>query len=305
MLHRHPFRAMGSEMLALVAAESESPPQGLQEVDGWFERWEQCLSRFRLDSELSRLNQTSDQRVRVSRTLWKVYELALWADGFTGGLVRPTVGAAVIHAGYDRSFELLPAESLRILPPPDRVLDPSRVILADEETRSICLSAGVQLDLGGVAKGWAAHQAMKRLQHLGPALMNAGGDIAISDSLPGGELWEVGVEDPFHPGQELVLLRLGKCGVATSGKDRRRWMQNGQMRHHVIDPRSGLPAESDVLTVTVVAPTVMEAEAAAKTALILGSEAGIAWLDEAAGLAGLFILEDGRLICNAKMQDYL
>ena len=222
-----------------------------------------------------------------------------------GALGADTIGAAIIHAGYDRSFELLPAENIQVSLPPERPLDPSAVILADEETRTICLPAGVQLDLGGVAKGWAAQQAMERLLSQGPALMNAAGDIAIGGSLPHGEPWQVAVDDPFHPGEELLRLHVEACGVATSGKDRRRWRQNGQLRHHIIDPRSGLPAESDVLTATVIAPTVTEAEAAAKVCVILGSQAGLTWLDDRPGLAALFILEDGQLICNTRMQEYL
>lgn len=296
---------MGCEMEAYASAKNGIAPPALGRVPAWFEGWEQCLSRFRLDSELSRLNQSPDRPVPVSKTLWKVYELALWADRFTGGLVRPTIGAAIIHAGYDRSFELLPAENIQVSLPPERPLDPSAVILADEETRTICLPAGVQLDLGGVAKGWAAQQAMERLLSQGPALMNAAGDIAIGGSLPHGEPWQVGVDDPFHPGEELLRLHVEACGVATSGKDRRRWRQNGQLRHHIIDPRSGLPAESDVLTATVIAPTVTEAEAAAKVCVILGSQAGLTWLDDRPGLAALFILEDGQLICSTRLQEYL
>ena len=305
MLRRRPFRAMGCDMLAVSAGPDDQAAPELELVPGWFEDWEQALSRFRLDSELSRLNRTVDQHVPVSRTLWEVYQAALWADRFTGGLVRPTVGGAVIHAGYDQSFDLLSRHQAAGAALLDPVLDPFLVIVADEQSRTICLPPGVQLDFGGVAKGWAADQATKRLAPLGPALMDAGGDIAISGCLPGGELWEVAVEDPSHPGQDLLSLHLPGCGVATSGKNRRNWTQNGLLRHHIIDPRTGLSAESDVVTATVVAPTVLEAEAAAKALLILGSEAGMAWLEAHSFLAGLLILEDGKAICNPQMQEYL
>jgi thiamine biosynthesis lipoprotein len=296
---------MGCEISAFAAAENGTAPSALRRVPRWFETWEQCLSRFRLDSELSILNRSADRPVKVSNTLWEVYELALWADHFTGGLVRPTVGAAIIHAGYDRSFELLPAENIHISLPPEQALDPAAVILADEETRTICLPASIQLDLGGVAKGWAAHKAMQRLSPAGPALVDAGGDIAVSSSLPHGEPWQVAVTDPFDSERELLRLHVGAGGVATSGKDRRRWRQNGQLRHHIIDPRTGLPAESDILRATIVAPSLMEAEAAAKVCVILGSQAGIAWLDARPRLAGLFVLENGQLMCNSAMQEYL
>ena len=108
-----------------------------------------------------------------------------------------------------------------------------------------------------------------------------------------------------YPGQELFTLHLGRCGVATSGKNRRNWTRNGLLHHHIIDPRTGIPAQSDVLTATVVAPTVLEAEAAAKALLILGSQAGMAWLEANPLLAGLLILEDGQVVCNTLMQEYL
>jgi thiamine biosynthesis lipoprotein len=305
MLHQNAFHAMGCDMLAIVATGEERPPAELEHVPGWFEQWEQTLSRFRLDSELSQLNRMADQPVRVSPALWEVYQAALQAEDFTQGLVSPGVGSAVILAGYDRSFELLRESHHGCVPQIQTLLEPASTVLTDAEARTICLPPGMQLDLGGVAKGWAAHQAVQRLQSLGPALMNAGGDIAISGSLPGGEPWKIGVANPFEPGEDFLVLHLGRCGVATSGRDRRRWFQNGQARHHIIDPRSGLPAQTNVLTATAIAPTAMEAEAAAKSAFIMGSEAGISWLESDPTLAGLLILEDGEVLASSRIQEYL
>ncbi len=121
--------------------------------------------------------------------------------------------------------------------------------------------------LGGVAKGWAAQQAMRRLKQYGPALVDAGGDIAVSGLKAGGQPWLVGIDDPWHVAENLGTLRLGRCGVATSGRDHRRWQQDGRWQHHIIDPRTGEPAVTDVLTATVVAPNVMEAEMAAKVVI--------------------------------------
>ena len=106
LLHRRAFHAMGCEMLALVSAPGEEPAI-LARVPQWFEEWEQALSRFRLDSELSQLNRQPDRYVPVGETLWEVYQAALWAEGFTQGLVTPAVGQAVLEAGYDRSFDLM------------------------------------------------------------------------------------------------------------------------------------------------------------------------------------------------------
>ena len=305
MLHRYPFRAMGCDMLAIMEKDSESAPDVLSGIPTLFEDWEQTLSRFRPDSELSRLNQTFDRPVEVSETFWEVFQAAQWADQFTGGLVTPTVLDAVLEAGYDRPFDILPRDQAGSLLRELLEIHPLSVVVADEARHTITLPRNVRLDFGGVAKGWAANETVEQLKDFGPILMNAGGDIAINDPLAGGEPWPVGVTNPFEPGTDLEVLYLKRGGVATSGKDRRRWNQNGVLRHHIINPLTGQPAETDVLTVTVVAPTVMEAEAAAKAALILGRENGLQWIESDPALAGLFILDNGEVLYSQRMQEYL
>lgn len=309
MLHRHPFRAMGCQMLAIVEQDSEDAPESLTLVPDWFEEWEQALSRFRGDSELSVLNRSADQFVTVSQTLWDVFQASLQADRFTSGLVTPTVLEAIEVAGYDRPFDELSvgigSRTSRNITGLWTEIRPLSMVVYDDTTRAICLPPEIRLDFGGVAKGWAAHQAAQRLKANGPALMNAGGDIAISGPRNDNEPWLVGISNPFDPDKDLVTLHLHDGGVATSGKDRRRWMQGTALNHHIIDPRTGQPAVTDILTVTVIAPTAMEAEAAAKAVFLLGSGAGLDWLDADTGLAGILVLDDGQVIANRQAEDYL
>ena len=304
MLHRLPFRAMGGEMLAILEVDTDSPPSILDEVPGWFEGWEQSLSRFRAGSELSRLNRTFDQPVKVSDTLWDVFQYALSAETITNGLVTPTVLDAMLEAGYDQSFDTLPryqsGNSLQVL----SAVNPLSVVTWDETSKTICLPYGVHLDFGGVAKGWAAHQTVERLKEYGPALMNAAGDIAISGALANGGPWQIGVANPFEPGKDFETLSLKRCGVATSGRDRRRWSQNGLLRHHIINPNTGQPAETAVMTATIIAPRVMEAEAAAKAVFILGGEEGLKWIESDPALAGIIILENGHTFYSQRLSEY-
>jgi thiamine biosynthesis lipoprotein len=302
MLHRLPFRAMGCEMLAILEQDSEDEPDILAQVPEWFEEWEQSLSRFRYDSELSRLNRASDQPVPVSQTLWDVFQASLLADQVTGGLVTPTLLDAVVMAGYDRPFDELPANTGYIDMWTE--IQPLSLVIYDEESHSICLPPNIHLDFGGIAKGWAAHQTIKRLKKSGPALMNAGGDIAISGPRLDGESWPIGISDPFEPSQDLLALHLRDGGIATSGKDRRRWMQGASLNHHIIDPRTGRSAQTDILRATVVAPTVMEAEAAAKSVFLLGSGAGLEWLEADSSLAGLLILDNGQMLASSRLEEY-
>ena len=120
-----------------------------------------------------------------------------------------------------------------------------------------------------------------------------------------GHGWPVGISDPFHPGESLELLGLARGGVATSGRDFHRWERQGVWQHHILDPRTGLPAATDVLTATVIAPSTVEAEAAAKVAVILGSEHALAWLDERPSLAGLLVLDDGSVRRSRRLSRYL
>ncbi len=303
MLHRLEFYAMGCQMLAVV--DTSNVPHALHQVPDWFESWEQVLSRFQPESELSRLNGSVSQPVRVSDTLWDVFCAALTAEAQTGGLVTPTVLDALLQAGYDRSFDILPRQQTCSAAPVWTAASLLDTLAWDTQSQTISRPSGVHLDMGGIAKGWAAHQAMERLKESGPALMDCGGDIAISGAQVGGAPWPLGVSDPFMPDDELEVLYVESGGVATSGTDRRRWQQNGVIRHHIIDPRTGNPAETDVMSATVVAPNVMQAEAAAKAALILGAEQGIGWIETQPELAGLLVLYDGRRLYSQSLRRYL
>lgn len=303
MNHKIEFKAMGCKTTAIV--ESKNEPELLQMVPLWFEEWEQCLSRFRPTSELNRLNQAAGWPVQVSETLWQVFQAALEAEKNSSGLVTPTVLRALLAAGYDRSFESLP-RSLESAPGGGW---PTAGALAevswDATTRCISLPSDVQLDFGGVAKGWAADQAAKRLAVAGAALVSAGGDIAISAEPSDGSLWPVGVDDPFHPGEYLEILMLGRGGVATSGTDYRRWKQGGRWNHHIIDPRTGQPAQTDVFAATIVASNAIAAETAAKVAVLLGSARGMEWLEAQPDLAGMLVLENGAQFYSHRMEQFL
>lgn len=290
-------------MLAVV--DSGSRPRILRDVPAWFEEWEQSLSRFRSDSELCQLNIRDGQSIPVSRTLWDVYQASVEACLITDGLVSPLVLDALLHAGYDQSFERMSAGAPRFSLDDEAAPVSLADITTDVAACSICLPKGARLDFGGVAKGWAAHQAMERLKAAGPALVDAGGDIAVSGPRSNGEPWPIGVADPFHPDQHLEIIYLERGGVATSGKDYRHWTRGGIQQHHIIDPRTGLPAETDVLAATVIAPTVMEAEAIAKAVMISGSRAGLMRLEGDASLAGLLVLENGERLDSCNFRRFL
>jgi thiamine biosynthesis lipoprotein len=305
---------MGTGILAMLDSERESP--ALLEVPTWFEEWEQALSRFRLDSELTRLNSNSCVPTQVSQTLWDVYLCALEAEALTGGLVNPLVLNALVRAGYSQSFDQRSRDSSANAfssPFGGELTEaftagplPSLTSLSSDTSAGVlCLPDGVGLDFGGVAKGWAAHKAMQRLNVAGPALVSAGGDIAVSGQQSNGEPWPIGVEDPFGSADILETIYLEDGGVATSGRDRRRWIHAGVPQHHVIDPRTSLPAQTDIFAVTVIASTVMRAEAMAKAVMISGSQTGLEGLEGTEELAGLLVLENGQRLYSRNFEKYL
>lgn len=297
------FRAMGCEVTALW--DTPNPfPHAWSLLPLLFEGWEQHLSRFRADSELVLLNTRAGEPVPVSETLGTVLEIAQMAAVMSEGLVVPTILEQLEAAGYTRSFEMLRpvgGGSGTTRPVPDWQL-----IEYDATDRVVTVPSGVRLDFGGVAKGWAADKVAHRFGVHGPVLIDVGGDIAVSGKRWDGTPWPIAVANPLSddPDASVALLMLSGGGVATSGRDYRRWQQDGRVMHHLIDPRTGLPATTDVLTATVVAPCAVEAEIAAKVVLLRGKDDGLAWIDHQPTLAALVICDDGTVHRSARWMNY-
>ena len=303
MIYNHEFHAMSCKILAII--DTDSRPSMLDEVPVWFEEWEQDLSRFRSDSELSQLNLNSGSPITVSQALWDVFQSSLDAERLTQGLVNPLILDALVYAGYEKSFDRFQIESATYFSDAEVSVPSLSQVISDESSKTICLPQGARLDFGGIAKGWAAHRTAERLKEIGSALVSAGGDIEVSGPLLNDDAWSIGVEDPFNLNSYLETIYLKYGGVATSGKDYRFWMRNGKPQHHVIDPNTGLPAETDILTATIIAPTVMQAEAMAKAVLISGSQIGLSWLDGDETFAGLLVLENGERLDTWNLRKYL
>jgi thiamine biosynthesis lipoprotein len=278
-MERRAFHAMGTEMELIVDAEDAG--EALDTAEAEFHRLEALLSRFRDDSELSQLNR--DGSIDAGPDLLRVVELALEARERTGGRFDPTVHDAVVAAGYDRSFEdIAPESHVRCQAP---AVAGGGVSV---DGPRITLDPGVRVDLGGIGKGYAAERAAELLALAGPCLVNAGGDVATR-----GGAWPIGVETAGSP----LTLELAGAALATSGRDRRRWRRGGRELHHLIDPRTGAPAETDLLRVTVVAADAVEAEVAAKALFLAGADAAAAEAD-ATGLAAVLVTESRTLLAG-------
>jgi thiamine biosynthesis lipoprotein len=209
---------------------------------------------------------------------------------------------ALEACGYDRSFEHVRRAQEGPLAPA-RAVPSFREIERDERTRTIRLPPALRLDLGGTAKGWSADEAASMLAAFGPALVDLGGDIAARGAPL--EPWPIAVEDPRCPPEVLALVLLRDGGIATTGRDHRRWTRGGVEHHHVIDPRTGRPAETDVWTATVIAGSALDAEIAAKRLFLEGSRSGLAWIEQQRGLAALVVRADGQVVQSTRFAKHL
>jgi thiamine biosynthesis lipoprotein len=302
-MERIEFQAMGCSMAAALDSDRPDAADRLAGVPQWFDIWEGRLSRFRADSELSRINRRSGRLHTVSPVMAEVLHEALSAAEISRGIVVPTILEALEAAGYDRSFDEISPSQESKMGPPSAVGD-WQTIEFNPRSRTVRTPEGMRLDLGGVAKGWAADRAVGRLSRFGSAMVDAGGDISVSGPKLGGVPWAIAVADPRNPEGQLAMLKIDRGGVATSGRDYRRWKVNGDWRHHLIDPRTGQPAKTDVFSVTIVAGSARQAEVAAKVVAVLGSREGLAWLDRQKG-AGLIVLETEEVLQSKGMRAYI
>jgi thiamine biosynthesis lipoprotein ApbE len=254
-----------------------------------------AASRFRSDSELSHLNLAAGDWVEVSPLFARALRVARDAAQWSDGLVDPTVGAALIELGYDRTFTLVATDG-----PPQRVTARAapgwRQLEVDDEGLRARVPRGVRIDLGATAKALVADMsAAAVVEEVGcGALVSLGGDIAVAGAEPAGG-WPVDVTDRSDPelpaggAGQVVAIHAG--GLATSSTRARRWRRGGSQLHHLIDPRNGLPATGPWRTVSVAAPTCVLANTASTTAMILGAAAP-GWLS-ARGFSARLVADDG------------
>ncbi|MGV9366997.1 FAD:protein FMN transferase [Amycolatopsis sp. NPDC003731] len=259
-----------------------------------------ACSRFRPDSEISRLHEAAGREVRVGPLLAEALKVALRAARLTDGLVDPTVGAAVCALGYDGDFASVAAERNTAASevandssgtsevPNESFATPAAPapgwhrILFDPARRLVVLPRGVHLDLGATAKALAADRAARRIHTTTGcgALVNLGGDLrAAGPPPPGG--WQIALGDDHadavaRPAATVALHRDG--ALATSGTTRRRWRHGGRTVHHIVDPRTGDIPEARWRTVTVAAKSTVDANTASTAAIVLGGAAP-GWLE--------------------------
>jgi FAD:protein FMN transferase len=272
-MQTYEFKAMNTEILLAAEGSREAVETGFSQARAFIEASEKRFTRFSEESELSRLNRSAGQWFAASAEMIEVLGEALRLHEQTLGLFDPAVLKALEQAGYDRTMDDVRRFGARPAALPFR---PGRYhfsdLVIDPAEQRVWLPPEMRIDLGGIAKGWIAEQAANLLAGWANACaVDAGGDMFMVGLPEGQAAWEVALENPFNFDQEMGVLHVGPGAVATSTTTRRHWSQAGQERHHLIDPRTAQPAQTDWVSVTVAAPHAVDAEVYAKSLLIGGS----------------------------------
>jgi thiamine biosynthesis lipoprotein len=303
---RDTFAVFGTTATLLLTDEA-ALPAARRLADTELAAIDLACSRFRADSELSRLNAAGGAAAGISPLLAELIGEALRAARLTAGDVDPTCGGALAALGYDRDFAELQAGGTTAgaagpaaAPAPAGRVPGWRSVRLDTDPPRAALSGGAQLDLGATAKAWAAdHCADLIAAELGcGVLVSLGGDIAVAGGAPEGG-WRVRVTDdhaagPDAPGQ-TVAINAG--GLATSSTTVRTWERDGRRMHHIVDPATGKPARSCWRTVSVAAGRCTDANIVSTAAIVRGASA-LAWLQELA-LPARLVRDDGTVQTTA------
>lgn len=299
------LRALGTTATVCVTSPDLLPAaravlvQELAEVDA-------ACSRFRPDSELTRVNSGAGRPVAVTDRLFEAIKVALSAAAATEGLVDPTIGRALRLAGYDQTFASVRRRDPRSFRARFAVAAGWQRVQVDAERRTVCVPAGCELDLGATAKALAADRiAAAAVAESGSGvLVSLGGDVAVAGQAPAGG-WSIRIADdhdaPLDGSGPAVSISSG--GLASSSTSVRRWRAGRTELHHIVDPRTGRPADTPWRTVTVAARSCVEANVACTASVVLG-EAAPDWLCRS-GLPGRLVRMAGTVVCAGGWREEL
>jgi thiamine biosynthesis lipoprotein len=302
------FRAMNSDIVLVAEGELSQVESGLVAAQNFVDTSEKRFTRFSEQSELSALNRSAGSWFQASPDLFEVVREALFYFHKTNGLFDPSILPSLKNAGYIHSMDEI--RRIGSAPQPARHLQVSVSTFASVElkktTSSIRFPADLQIDLGGIAKGWIAERAARLLsQYTSACAVNAGGDMFLIGYPHGQDSWEVGLEDPRNPQDDISVLLLQEGAVATSSVVKRAWKQGNISRHHLINPRTGEPAITSWLSVTVLAPHATTAETFAKAFLIADEEETQSLGEQNPELTVLAVDKDGNLVSLVKPRESL
>jgi FAD:protein FMN transferase len=303
------FRAMNTSVM--LAAEGERSVPGMYAAKAFIDECEQRFSRFLPASEIAGLNRSAGEWIHVSPDMMDLLQLSVKYHHATDGLFDPSILPELKHVGYDRSMDEIRARRAVASIPVSKTTSRASfdALTLDPVNHRVRLPRAMELDLGGLAKGWIVEKAAELLhRYVDVCGVSAGGDILFIGRPLDGMDWDVYLEDPRSPTQSLAQLHIPSGAVATSSIMKRTWSQGQIVRHHLIDPRTGEPAETRWLSVTGIASNIVDADVYAKAILIGGETAASRLLEAGLHLTYLAVDSDGNISgspgCNEYMYDF-
>jgi thiamine biosynthesis lipoprotein len=308
--------AMGGQVSVWLAVEHADVARGEVRAAAVLSRiraWARLLTRFEPDSDLTRLNADTRSDVLAPPTLAAVLDWSAQANRLTDGVVDVTLLDARLAAEFGSpSFtpgSVVSSAATRTT----RAAGERRrwSVVRTHRGATVSRRPGIRFDIDGTAKGWIADRALDLVWDLPGAIIDADGDVAVR--VAPGDAWEIGIADPREPGAVLAVFDLSvpasaipaRFGVATSGVSVHRWAHGGSVAHHLIDPFTGRPADTDVVQATVLAPTAREAEAHAKTAVVVGSSRALDLLDRAGVHGAVLLTSSGDVLALSRTTRWL
>lgn len=272
----------------------------LQAVFARLREIEDRMSANRDGTEISAVNQAAGRSaVKVSRDTLFVIKKALEYARISNGAFDPSIGPLVKLWNIGLDGQRVPAdrEIREALPLVDW-----KAVVVDERALTVFLPrAGMRLDLGAIAKGYAADETARILEEhrVRAAVVDLGGNVLVYGKKPDGSLWRVGVQNPFGDrGTYLGIASMEAGTVVTSGVYERFFEQDGTRYHHILDTRTGRPVESDIVSVTVIASSSIDADGLSTTLFALGRERGLALVRTLPGVEAIYVDEGRRLFLS-------
>ncbi len=265
---------------------------------------ESILSPTIADSELNAVNASAfSNAAAISEDFEFLLEKSLYYTELTDGAFDCTIGELIDLWGIGTGHARIP-ETLEIRD----ALHPigSEVVLLADDGSVRFSDERVQLQFGAIAKGYIADEMKETLQMHGieSGTLVLGGNVLTIGSKPDADAWTIGITDPFHPEQITASVKVSDLSVVTSGNYERYYEYNDIRYHHILDPKTGCPADSGLVSTTIIAESSLECDALSTAVYVLGAEKGMALLERLEGVEGILITDDGEFLLSSGMYAY-
>ncbi len=274
------FPAMSTDVTVVsVGIAGDEHHRAMQEIEADVREWEERFSRFRGTSLLSRVNAAAGEWAAVDAPFLDLLQVASDAVNVTGGRFNPAILPALVASGYDRTIDDVRQGMATCTESAGAASrDSWQDVVIDRARMRIHLPEGMQIDLGGIAKGALADRLATRFGHWPGGAIAIGGDTVLWGVPPDGDTWRVGVEHPLDPDKDIAVATVpagAGTAIATSSRTKRSWATDRGHAHHLIDPATGAPARSPLLAVTVSAPTATMAEIVTKNLMVASAHGAL------------------------------